>query len=439
MRADAAWVSVTSSQPSGTSSRTAEATRGEVEACLRAGIHAVYQPIVDLATRETIAFEALARPPAGAAFESPGPLFAAAKRVGLVAELDFACRRAAIEGAASLPPGATLFVNIEPEVIGATPPEQHASLFESAPDGLHVVLEITERALTDRTPELLVAVEAARAAGRSIAIDDVGTNPEAVALLPFVRPDVLRIDGSLVQGGAGRKAAYVAVAVRAYAEQTGAMVLAECIEDAAHLDAALAFGATAGQGWLFGRPGPIPAGTALHSSVRRLTLPALEHAATSPFCALRAAGAEPRVATHAVVKAIGRQLESEAIVCVGRPVVLSSFQSAQRFSEVTEHYDSLGHRCAFVAAFGVGIDPAPTPAVRGIPIVADDVLADEWAVVVTGPRFQGALVARDMGDPGGGDGRRYEFVVTHEAGLVQAAVESLMRRVVASARGHRLS
>ncbi len=434
-------MSVTSPRATGAGAGacSSDVLREQVEACLRAGIHAVYQPIVDLATRATIGFEALARPPAGVAFESPGPLFAAAKRVGLVAELDSACRRAAFEGAATLPPGTTLFVNIEPEVISATSPEQHASLFESAPDGLHVVLEITERALTDRTPELLVAVEAARVAGRSIAVDDVGTNPEALALLPFVRPDVLRIDGSLVQGGTGRKAAYVAAAVRAYVEQTGALVLAECIEDGAHLDTALAFGATAGQGWMFGRPGPIPTGTVLHSPVRRLTPAALDGAATSPFRAVRAAGAEPRVATHAVVKAIGRQLESEAIVCVGRPVVLSSFQSAARFSEVTEHYDSLGHRCAFVAAFGVGIDPTPTPAVRGVPVVADDVLADEWAVVVTGPRFQGALVARDMGDPGAGDDRRYEFVVTHEPGLVQAAAESLMRRVVASARGPRVS
>ena len=45
-------------------------------------------------------------------------------------------------------------------------------------------------------------------------------------------------------------------AVNAHAERTGAVVLAEGIETEEHLATARALGATLGQGWYFGRPGP---------------------------------------------------------------------------------------------------------------------------------------------------------------------------------------
>jgi c-di-GMP-related signal transduction protein len=46
--------------------------------------------------------------------------------------------------------------------------------------------------------------------------------------------------------------------VRAYAASSGAQILAEGIETEAHLQRALTLGATFGQGWMFGRPGPLP-------------------------------------------------------------------------------------------------------------------------------------------------------------------------------------
>lgn len=52
------------------------------------GVHAVFQPIVDLASTETVGFEALARGPVGSPFESPAALFGAASEHGLTAELD---------------------------------------------------------------------------------------------------------------------------------------------------------------------------------------------------------------------------------------------------------------------------------------------------------------------------------------------------------------
>jgi len=55
----------------------------------------------------------------------------------------------------------------------------------------------------------------------------------------------------------------------AYAEQSGAHVLAEGIETAEHEQMARSLGATLGQGWRFGRPVPLPAGAAARQAPRR--------------------------------------------------------------------------------------------------------------------------------------------------------------------------
>src|SRR3712207_7947806 len=56
----------------------------------------------------------------------------------------------------------------------------YTTLFRSAPGGLRVVLEITERALATRPAELLRTVERVRSVGWGVAVDDVGA--EAMSL-----------------------------------------------------------------------------------------------------------------------------------------------------------------------------------------------------------------------------------------------------------------
>ena len=65
-----------------------------------------------------------------------------------------------------------------------------------------------------------------------------------------------------MQGNPTAEIASIVHAVNAEAERSGAIVLAEGIETEDHRRVALALGATHGQGWLFGRPGALPAATA---------------------------------------------------------------------------------------------------------------------------------------------------------------------------------
>jgi hypothetical protein len=53
-------------------------------------------------------------------------------------------------------------------------------------------------------------------------------------------------------------------------------------------------------------------------------------------------------------------------------------------------------------------------------------LGDEWSVVVVGPHYAGALVARQV-NPEAGSG--YDYVVTHQRALVVEAGRSLLRHV----------
>ena len=77
-----------------------------------------------------------------------------------------------------------------------------------------------------------------------VALDDVGAEEGSLALLPFLRPDVVKLDMSLVRGVPRDAAATITAAVRAYAERTGAVILAEGIETQEQERLARVFGAT---------------------------------------------------------------------------------------------------------------------------------------------------------------------------------------------------
>ena len=62
-------------------------------------LRALFQPIVDLDSNAVVGYEALARGPVGTPLENPLDLFAAARREGLLAELDAACRVQAFQAA----------------------------------------------------------------------------------------------------------------------------------------------------------------------------------------------------------------------------------------------------------------------------------------------------------------------------------------------------
>lgn len=398
-----------------------------LSSALLAGVRSVYQPIVELMTGRVVAYEALARGPEGSPFESPVALFDAARGEGRVAELDLACAEAAITGAlrARLHAPATLFVNAEPEALSGSA-ERLAAL--AAGTHLPVVVEITERALTARPAELLEAVDRLRAAGLGIALDDVGADERSLALLPLLCPDVVKLDLSLIHGHPSRMSGEVMNGVCAYAEATGASVVAEGIEDEGHLLAAESLGATLAQGWYFGRPGPLPVSPSVAQPATTLRV-ARRQVSHSPV-ALVHRRRSLRVGRKDVLLSASRALEAKAAELGAHAVVAAAFQDVRHFTPATQtRYARLAQRASLVAALGVGMGVEPAPGVRGADLARDDILRHEWNLAVLGPHYAGALVARDLGDSGPDRERRFEFVLTFDRELVVDVAAALVGRV----------
>lgn len=400
-------------------------------------IRAVFQPLVNLDSGATIAYEALSRGPQGHPLERPDRLFAAAREAGRLAELDWLCRWTAVTSArrAGLRRPWWLTVNVEPETLGQPPPAALATLRDDVADDVHVVVELTERQLTARPAELLASLARIRALGWGVALDDVGADPASLALMPLVQPDLIKLDLRLVQQRPTRAIAQIVSAVNAEAERSGARVLAEGIETPEHLDVARSLGATIGQGWLFGRPAPLP--TPLPPEPREALvvrpLTASDSGHTTPF-RLAAGELRTRLAHKSLLVELSQHLEREAMIVGDSAMVLSTFQQAANFTADTQRrYRELADAVAFVAALGEGMTYEAVPDVRGAALAKDDPVRGEWDIVVLSPHFAAALLARDLGDTGHDAERRFEFGLTYNRRLVAAAAESLMARLHADA------
>jgi diguanylate cyclase (GGDEF)-like protein len=208
----------------------------------------VTQPIVYLASGRVVAHEALSRfPTAQAEVHS---VFVRAHRQGYGDLLELEAIRAAM-GLPGRPAGNDLFVN------ASTAAMSSPRFWEGLPDDLRgIVFEVTESEQPAPTG-VAEQVERLRSRGARIALDDLGTGASDLAWLAELRPDVIKIDKSLVQEShrhAGRRA--LLRSLGAYGDAARAHVCAEGVETDDDLRGLTRLGITHAQGYLLGRPGP---------------------------------------------------------------------------------------------------------------------------------------------------------------------------------------
>jgi EAL domain-containing protein (putative c-di-GMP-specific phosphodiesterase class I) len=431
--ADNNWVKLPHQRATPSSAALAEILIGQL-------VVPVFQPIIHMPTGTVVGYEALARGPEGSPLRAPDALFAAARADGLLSELDWLCRIRAIETAsdAGLIAPASLFINVEPEVAGLPPtPELRSRL--AAIEGLRVVVEFTERSLTARPAELLGMADQIREHGWGIALDDVGADPASLALMPFLRPDVIKLDLRLIQDRPDLAAAEIMSAVTAYAERSGATILAEGIETIEHIAIAQALGATLGQGWHFGRPGELTANLVDQVASDAAThIPLAHHnpgesAARSSLFDVAARQRSAKRSTKPLLIEVSKMLERQALQLEKTAVALGAFESATHFTVPTgRRYTTLGQSLAFVGALGAGLSTEPAPGVRGAQLDHDDPVIGEWHIVVVSPHFYAALIARDLGDTGPDAQRRFDYILTYDPALVTQMAAGLLARMLPS-------
>jgi EAL domain-containing protein (putative c-di-GMP-specific phosphodiesterase class I) len=391
-----------------------------------AAVEMGFQPIVELRSREVIGYEALVRGPHGTELEDPHALFAAARGAGRLDELDWLCQKSALRDAldAGLQAPAVLFLNVEPDTSGFMPLELRA-LYARATGQMTVAVEVTERALTERPAALLGHVADMRALGCTIALDDVGTAVDSLAMMALLAPEVIKLDLGLIESAEEREIADLVSAVTAQAERSDATVLVERIETPRQAELAAALGARLAQGFLFGPRARLVSPAAPPDEPVVLAAPRGDPRDTTPF-ALVGEARDARRASRGLMVGISRHLEEQALRAGHEAVLLSAFERDEHFTGATrERYEHIAGEIAFCGALGESMSPEPVPGVRGGLLHHADRLAREWAVTVVSPHFAAALTASDLGEEDDG----YDFVLTYDRELAVASAASLMARI----------
>lgn len=223
-----------------------------------------YQPVVDLATSETVGAEALVR------WTHPrlGPVSALtvvhlAESHGLISRLGrtVLARALATAAGSDLPPGFRLHVNVSPfelreaayvdGVLGAL--DEHG-----LPPSL-LLLELTETALMADEGEIRPVLEELCQAGVGIGIDDFGTGYSSIARLMDLPAHTVKLDRSLSRDIATSPEAFDLLgSVLRMLRTTQRRVVAEGIESAVQVAHLRALGCVLGQGYALGRPGEWP-------------------------------------------------------------------------------------------------------------------------------------------------------------------------------------
>ena len=218
---------------------------------------AVFQPILRLHDDAVVGFEALARPTGMGPEASVEGLFAAALRLGLTRDLDWLCRRAAVDGAREMPPGVALFINVGvPALLDPLHDvDQMLLLLKWAGrEPFEVVLELSEREAVTDPARFREVIATYRDVGFRFALDDVGEGHSTIEVLATGQPEYIKVARSLTQGSAARGHMAAIEALATFARASGAVLIAEGVETEEQRLRMAELGVELGQGYGLGRP-----------------------------------------------------------------------------------------------------------------------------------------------------------------------------------------
>lgn len=210
----------------------------------------VFQPIVDLSSRVSVGYEALAR----FAAEPARPVdawFTDATRLGRGVELEIASIQRAFAASAQLDRSAFISVNLSPTTLA----DERLTQALADRDLSGVVFEITEHVVVEDYLALRGAIAGWRRRGVRLAIDDAGAGYASLRHVLSLAPDFVKLDLSLVRDidtDLARQA--MATALVSFAAKSETTVVAEGIETEAEMTSLISLGVTIGQGYFMGRP-----------------------------------------------------------------------------------------------------------------------------------------------------------------------------------------
>jgi len=220
----------------------------------------VFQPIVDIHSAQTVAFEALARwqsPELGNV--PPGEFIPIAERVGMVNRLTVPLLSKALDAATGWPAGTRLSFNLSAHDCGSQDAAQQIVelIKRSGFDPARLDLEITETAAIQDLPQTQRTISRLRELGCGISLDDFGTGYSSLSQIHALSLTKLKVDRTFVTDIHLDPASFKIVkSLIALCQDMQLECIVEGVESAAELAALKNLGCTRAQGYLFSKPMP---------------------------------------------------------------------------------------------------------------------------------------------------------------------------------------
>jgi EAL domain-containing protein (putative c-di-GMP-specific phosphodiesterase class I) len=233
----------------------------------------VYQPIVNLGTREIHHFEALTR---FVGNESPADTIAFAEAVRLIADFDLAVCEMAIAAVLDNPFGRV------PIAVNLSGRSLEGSIFANALFEMlkvdrnlpkRIIFEVTESAVITRADEVNARIQALRGSGFRVCLDDFGAGANSFHYLRSFEVDFIKIDGAFARAALRNPRDRILLrTIAGFCREIGVAAIVEMVEDEEHALGFAKLGIAYAQGYHFGRPGELTVETPLviaGSNIRR--------------------------------------------------------------------------------------------------------------------------------------------------------------------------
>jgi EAL domain-containing protein (putative c-di-GMP-specific phosphodiesterase class I) len=230
-----------------------EVTRRRIQGVLDGNrVTPVYQPIVDLNTRKAVGYEGLSRF-YDRRHGGPDRWFDDAFTVGLGVDLEWSAAQTLLPFLDQIPAGTFLAINLSPATVLHVI-ENELCPPENCPN---IVIELTERVPIQDYAAVRGALEEMRSQGARLAADDRGSGFAGFRHLVSLAPDIIKLDIGLLREfhfKSGQLA--ITNALVTFAEDVGAQVIAEGVEEAGELELLQELGVGWAQGYHLGMPSP---------------------------------------------------------------------------------------------------------------------------------------------------------------------------------------
>ncbi len=400
--------------------------RPDLEELVRSGgVRSLFSPVVDVITGTDAGYRVSHCAQTDGKPISSQELRRAVRASHMVGDIDSSIREQTLRDAetAGLASHTRLFVNSEPESL--------VTLEDRSDRDARIILQLGPSSIAAQPGTVLRSVRSARQLGWSIGISGVGLDLATTAYLPLVNPAVVALHPDVLRIEDKEHLAKLNVLLRAHAERTGAVVVAEGVDSDDDLMMVNALGARFATGELYAspteRPNPVNIPPEDAMSVHSTRNKQIQG---TPYSIALGLQADPLLVDYDFMIEHMVQLLERASAVGSSAIVVGVFGEEDQLPEkVDSAYRTVGKTAGLAAVLSGGFDEAPMPTVRSGPVDHSDALRDEYAVIVIGPDWSSMVSAHRRNELGADGRREFDLFITTERYASVDAARSVLSRI----------